>query len=97
MTSLHYIGAGDRFISCAGDKTVRLFTASNGKNERTFSGGTDFMYSAACARDESIVIGGGQDGVLRVWNGKNGQSLATFSASPIVEADKIIASADSGP
>ena len=34
------------------------------------------MYSAASARDESVVVAGGEDGVLRIWNGANGQVFA---------------------
>jgi WD40 repeat protein len=92
VISLKYIGATDNFISCSGDRKVRLYTASNGKNNRDFNGGSGFMYAAACARDQSIVIAGGEDGVLRVWNGKDGKSIATFQPpAPVIE-DSAIAS-----
>ena len=37
------------------------------------------MYASAAARDESVVVAGGEDGVLRIWNGKDGKILATFN------------------
>lgn len=93
VISLQYIAASDNFISCSGDKTVRLFTASNGRNYRSFSGGSDFMYGAACSRDEGIVVAGGEDGVLRVWNGKNGQVISTFDPPQPAASDTTVATA----
>lgn len=40
----------------------------------------DFMQSAACAATASLIIGGGEDGLLRVWDGTNGRELAEFGA-----------------
>jgi hypothetical protein len=36
------------------------------------------VFAAAASDDEKIVIAGGQDGVLRVWNGTNGQIIKQF-------------------
>jgi|GEM_PF-107654 WD40 repeat protein len=93
VVCVQYIAATDNFVSCSGDKTVRLFTAANGSNRRSFTGGGDFMYAAACSRDEAIVLGGGEDGVLRVWNGKNGQVIAAFEPPQPVVSDAAIATA----
>ena len=65
-------------MSSRGDKTVRFHHAADGENYRTFAGGTDYLYSAAATGDGSIVVAAGEDGVLHVWNGTNGQSLMTF-------------------
>ena len=45
---------------------------------RNFAGATDYLYSVYASGDESIVVSAGEDGVVRVWNGKNGQELAKF-------------------
>ena len=79
VTSLRFVGIGENVISCGGDKTVRYHKIGNGQNYRSFSGGTDFMYAAASSRDESIVVAGGEDGVVRLWNGKNGSLVKAFS------------------
>ncbi len=78
VTSIHFIGVGDNIISGSGDKTVKMHRANDGGNYRGFGGPTDFVYSVVCARDESIVVAGGEDGVLRVWNGTNAQVLFNF-------------------
>ncbi|GAB4138553.1 MAG: hypothetical protein Tsb009_06820 [Planctomycetaceae bacterium] len=80
VTSIQFIGVSSNFVCCAGDKKVSFKRASNGQTYRNFSGGTDYMYAAAAARDVSagvksatseaaVVVAGGEDGVLRVWTG----------------------------
>lgn len=90
VTSLQYIGVTDNILTCGGDKTVRTHTASNGRAVRSFSGGTDYMYASATTRDNAIVVAGGEDGVLRLWNA-TGTSLGTFEAPkpPLSEADLV--------
>lgn len=78
VTALQFMGRGPNLVSCAGDKTVRFHQADNGNNFRNFAGATDFMFAAAGSEDEKIVISGGQDGVLRIWNGTNGQVIKVF-------------------
>lgn len=78
VTSIRFIGVSDNIISASGDKTVKMHRANDGGNYRGFSGPTDFVYSVVSTRDESIVIAGGEDGVLRVWNGTNAQVLFNF-------------------
>jgi WD40 repeat protein len=92
VTAIQFIGTGDNVVSCGGDKTVRLHRTNDGNNYATFEGGTDFMYSAAAPRDESIVVAGGEDGVLRIWNGSTRASLLTFEP-PKPAADPAQASA----
>ena len=40
----------------------------------------DFMQAAASTASASVVIGGGEDSFLRVWDGTNGKELAVFGA-----------------
>ena len=41
----------------------------------------DFMQSAASTPTASMVIGGGEDSILRVWDGTTGTELAVFGAT----------------
>ncbi|QDT48564.1 Chromosome partition protein Smc [Symmachiella dynata] len=78
VTSLHFIGLGSNIVSSGGDKTVRYHKTDNGQNFRSFSGGTDYMYSADATADETVVVAGGEDGVLRIWNGADGKVIINF-------------------
>jgi WD40 repeat protein len=64
---------------------VRLIK-SDLNDARSFSGGTDFMYTSDATPDGKIVIAGGQDSALRVWNMADGKAVATFeSPQPATE------------
>jgi WD40 repeat protein len=77
-TSIQFIGTGSNLVTASGDKTVRLHQAIDGDNYRTLEGATDYLYSAAATADESLIAAGGEDGVLRLWNGATGKMLVAF-------------------
>lgn len=78
VTSITYIGVGDNLISGSGDKTIKLHRSNDGGNYRALAGSADFVYAVSCNRDETIAVGGGEDGVFRVWNAQNAQELFKF-------------------
>jgi len=78
VTSVNFIGITDQALTSSGDDQVRMVN-ENGDKIRSFEGATNFMNSASSTPDGGIVIAGGQDGVLRIWNGTNAQVLATFA------------------
>lgn len=101
VTSVQFIGVGNNIVSCGGDKSVRFHRTTNGQNYRRFSGGTDYMYASAAARDASavvknvaneatVVVAGGEDGVLRVWTG-TAQVVKTFEPpkKPVDETTQV--------
>ncbi len=77
VTSIDFIGVGENTLSCGGDKTVRLHRVSNGQNYRSLSGNGDYVYAVAAARDESVLVAGGADGVVRIW-ANNGQLVRSI-------------------
>ena len=79
VTSLQFLGATNQIVTSAGDNQIRIVNDSGGQI-RAMAKLPDFMQSAAGAATADVIIGGGEDGVLRVWNGTNGQELATFEA-----------------
>ncbi len=78
VTSIAFVGATDQAVATSGDNQVRLVRA-NGEKVRSFEGATEFMNSGATTPDGRAVVAGGQDGVLHVWNGTNGQKVAAFA------------------
>ena len=77
-TSIVYVGVTDQFLTTGGDSKVRLVSEA-GSDVRTFAGATDFMYASAVKPDGKVVVAGGQDGVLRIWNGTSGAVIAAFT------------------
>ncbi|MEW4487553.1 c-type cytochrome domain-containing protein [Thalassoglobus sp. JC818] len=79
VTSIQFVGISDNLISCSGDQSAKFHTAENGRNFRTFGGAQDYLYTVLSTDDESLVIAAGEDGIVRVWNGKDGALLQSFS------------------
>ena len=78
VTSVNFVGISDQALVCSGDNQVRI-VKENGDKIRTFDGVADFMYACAVTPDGKIVIAGGQDGVLRIWDGADGKVRAAFA------------------
>ena len=78
VTSISFIGITDQTLASSGDDQIRT-VSDNGDKIRAFEGATNFMNSASVTPDGKIVIAGGYDGVLRVWNGINAEVMATFA------------------
>lgn len=79
VTAVSFIGITDQAVACSGDNQVRT-VKENGDKVRSFEGVNDFMYSAVATPDGKLVIAGGQDSILRVWNGADGKPVTTFAA-----------------
>jgi WD40 repeat protein len=78
VTRLVFIGKTPQIATCSGDQTVRFWNVDNGGNTRNFGGGGDFLYAVSVSPDGAVVAAGGQEGVVRVYNGNNGQLLKTL-------------------
>ena len=79
VTSLQFIGATNQILTSAGDSLVRIVDGGGGQI-RAMATPPDFMQSAASAATAGVIIGGGEDGLLRVWNGTTGQEVAALGA-----------------
>jgi WD40 repeat protein len=79
VTRLLFIGKTPQFVTCSGDAQVRFWNADNGGNVRNFGGNTDFVYAVGVSPDGSVVAAGGEEGVVRVYNGNNGQLVRTLA------------------
>ena len=77
ITAGAFVGVGDEAVLSSGDGQVVL-VKSDGAKVRAYTGATDYVYAVATPADGSVVLAGGVDGVLRVWNGKTGKLLAEF-------------------
>lgn len=80
VTAVHFAGAGGTLVTSSGDSKVRLF-AADGSQVRVFPDVADFMDAAGVSADGKIIVAGGQDGVLRVWNATDGKTLLSFPAA----------------
>jgi WD40 repeat protein len=78
VTAVHFVAATANVVTSSGDNKVRL-VGLDGKEVRQFPEVADFMESAAVSADGKLVVAGGQDSILRVWNATDGGKLAAFA------------------
>jgi len=76
VTAVRFVGATANLLTSSGDNKVRL-VGLDGKEVRVFPEVADFMESAAVSADGKLVVAGGEDSVLRIWNA-DGSKLAAF-------------------
>jgi WD40 repeat protein len=79
ITSVSFVGYTSEFLVTTGESHVRLLN-EKGAVRRSYAGTSDFVNAAAATPDGGLVVAGGQDGVLRVWNGADGKLIKDFPA-----------------
>jgi WD40 repeat protein len=87
VTQLFFVGKTPQFLTVSGDATVRMWNAENGGNIRQFPGATDFLYAVGCSTDGAVVAAGGEEGVVRIYNGTSG-ALVKAALPPDAEPKK---------
>jgi WD40 repeat protein len=75
ITRLAFMGTTSQIVTCSGDQTVRYWNVDNGGNVRNFGGSGDFLYGVGVSPDGSIVAAGGEEGIVRLYNGANGSLI----------------------
>jgi hypothetical protein len=84
VTRLLFIGNTAQIITCSGDQTVRWWNVDNGGLVRTFGGNKDFLYAVGVSSDGALVAAGGEEGVVRLYNGTTAKLIRQL-APPTVE------------
>jgi WD40 repeat protein len=77
VTSIQFLGASNQFITTSGDNKVREVNDTGGE-VRVLAGVTDFMESGAASRNGDVLVAGGQDSKLRIWDGETGKELGVL-------------------
>jgi WD40 repeat protein len=75
ITRLLFIGKTSRIVTCSGDQTVKFYNVDSGGNERNFGGSSDYLYAVAVSPDGAIVAAGGEEGIVRLYNGNSAQLI----------------------
>ena len=57
-------------ISACGDAGLRQWNIDSGGNVRSYQGASDFLHAVAATSDGSLVAAGGEEGIVRVYNGQ---------------------------
>jgi WD40 repeat protein len=77
VTGIRYLGAADQIATSAGDAKLRLIT-SDGGEVKQLPGATSFLQSLATTQTGDLILGGDQDGTVRVWEVAAAKVVAEF-------------------
>jgi len=80
VTAAQFVGAGEELVVASGDPVLRLVNAGTGATIREFRDPGAFLQAAAVA--PPFVVGGSQDGRLRIWDLASGAALHAIEALP---------------
>ena len=81
VTTVRFVGLGGEMLTASGDTKVRMLK-EDGSTLRDFGGNKGFIFSTAITPDGQLVLGGGQDSVLRAWSAATGKSLFNLGPPP---------------
>jgi WD40 repeat protein len=77
VTGVQYLGATNKMVTSAADNQVRI-VAEDATEVRSMAKLPDFVQSAAGASYSPYIAGGGEDSVLRIWDGSSGKEIVLF-------------------
>jgi WD40 repeat protein len=87
VTRLVFVGTTPQIVTCSADQTVRMWNVDNGGTIRQFGSVNDFLYAVSVSPDGALVAAGGEEGIVRLYNGTNAQLIKEL-LPPGVEAPK---------
>jgi WD40 repeat protein len=93
ISSIAFIGNTEHLLVSSGDHTVRMHRTSSDRDVRCFKEGASFMHAAVASSDGKLILGGGHDGILHLWNGENGYPIPLLepTGNPAAAAQKAAA------
>jgi hypothetical protein len=75
ITRLVFKGKSSEVLACSGDQTARFWNVDNGGAGLAFGGSRDYLYAVGVSSDGKVVAAGGEEGIVRLYNGGNGQLI----------------------
>lgn len=78
-TGVGFLGNKAEVLASSGDASIAVY-GLDGKRRRVMEGARGFIFAESVSADGRYVAGGGQDGVLRVWDAPSGKALLTVTA-----------------
>ena len=81
VTAVRYLGIGDEMLTTSGDDQVKLIN-DEGKTLRSFGGSKGYLFSMAVTPDAKVILGGGTDSILRIWDAATGKALFSIDPPP---------------
>ncbi len=79
VTSVHYVGYSDTVLLTTGDGVARLIKDTGSTLRELATGDKSYLNTSAATPDGTVAVAGGENGILHVWDPRDGKVLATFA------------------
>lgn len=76
VSAVLFLASSEKLVTASGDRSLKL------ANQPLPGSGATFFHAAAASDDGAVIIAGGQDGVLRIWDGTAKKLIREFPALP---------------
>lgn len=77
------VSSDNRIISAGADRQTKIW-GLDGKEQKAFKDGGDWVY-AACFGQNNRIVGGTWSGNIILWDGESGEAVAELSTNPSAE------------
>jgi WD40 repeat protein len=88
LTKLVFKNKTSEILVSSGDRNVRIWNIDNGSAGMSFNGATDYVSAIGISADGKLVSTGGEDGVLRLYDGASGKLVKAIPAAEVPAAPK---------
>ena len=78
-TGVGFLRNKSEVLASSGDASIAVY-GLDGKRRRVMEDARGFIFAESVSADGRYVAGGGQDGVLRIWDASSGKALVTVTA-----------------
>lgn len=87
VTRVMFVGATPQLLTVSGDQTLKMWNVDSGASMRNYGSSKDYLYAVSASPDGTLVATGGEEGIVRLYNGPDGKLLKSL-APPGVEIPK---------
>ncbi len=70
---------GQRLVSGAADKFIKVFNVESGEFVRAYEGHTSHVMGVAWKADDSVIASAGADNAIKLWNTTTGEQIRTIT------------------
>jgi WD40 repeat protein len=85
LTKLAFKSKSSEILVTSGDHTTRTWNIDSGSAGMSFGGATDYLCAVGISADGKLVSTGGEDGVLRVYDGASGKLVKAIPPAGTTE------------
>lgn len=86
VEDLKFTPDGQSLVSCSVDRTIKIWSLSDGKRKQTLTGHTDSVNALAIVPAGDLLASASRDKMIRLWSMPSGRFIRSFQAQSMIDA-----------